>query len=78
MLQVNSGSASAPSIKASKFLLAFSLPIFNLKINELNIFSLGFYLIFKTERLPTFSYFCIVLDVNSLQTILFFLYTSKL
>nr|DAM84265.1 MAG TPA: hypothetical protein [Caudoviricetes sp.] len=54
------------------------MPIFNLKINELNIFSLGFYLIFKTERLPTFSYFCIVLDVNSLQTILFFLYTSKL
>lgn len=77
---MNSGSASAPYCNPKLFSLGFFFlsPAFDLKkINELNIF-LGFYLIFKTEILPTFSYFCIVLDVNSLQTILSFLYASKL
>ena len=71
---MNSRSASAPPIKASKFLLAFLLPSFDLKINNLNIFSLGFHLIFKRKHcqlLAIFVYFSQLITPKLRQTIYF-------
>lgn len=61
---MNSGSASAPPIKASKFILAFSFLKFTSKINHLQTSHPVNHQNFKLQILPTFDYFYIFLTVN--------------